>query len=1379
MANPCGFEATDPATGKKRYYKTYEEYVKAYVNGYIDISTASPELKAEVEKIKKRNETVLNAMFDAIEKSGGKRKDYIDSLSNLNKIITESFTEKDFSKSDIKKLLRAALSVGLKPNLDVAISNFVKTLDSVNLSSEQKRVIKEIESDRGDAVKSITNAKVTSSPYYVKSLLESLRFKVEDVSIELRGKYKEFIDSVNKINKPGEESVSIDELVRRGEEIRESIKKDLNHDKMELDSLMDRVSEYAAEKGMSSSKISEVTKSMVEDGFLDTSEKELIDVSAEQNPDLTIEKQSGMSSEVRGQYKESIKQTVDTLKKSRIDFPDTLDRATREYVDFILDNMNDGFLDSIKDNELRSVFNSLSGLESGFNSSSLRVIKYKLDSQIRANEVMEALNGAKSTLLFRPIARLKTVVKNAGRLLPGVNAEKTNLRETVFRNHLTFALDTILGVKKEGSPIYTNLFGKSSSASGKYEADLLKIREGYANPARKIISDANKDVKGIVTSNIKISIFLIDAMKGVLPNSPGISEYFTEIINGNVSSDKAYSREEKQIIRDEIRKYEALENKQEFLTPEELKVVDLIRGGIKELAPDAVALSYYMNQRAIIPNESYFPIQFKSRKDSKQDAEEIFNSTMQEMTRPGFSANNLKEKKGDISTADKFVNVIDPVSVLENYASQITKKRALQDEVTTTLRTFDLIDKNLSKDQSSKAEFFRSVISVARESYLDRTRNVVAFGSLGSHFLDKVNREVQSVLSTALLLSASKFGADTAANIVNVVGNIPEMSVGSVEFFKNKDIHNDIVRNLALPQAVRLLISETGEGTGVDIESRNVSGRGKTRRLDGSEFLANVSEKVKPVVDWVNWFNENQIKMPDQLTAIPLFYGTLIKTFKEITGKDIDLRKIGENDVAYMDANSAALKRAVIESNIKISGSVGTKNPYDVPAKTVLTDGGRSSVLNGLKQWMNFFNSYQSSMGTRILKAQGPLDKGKAIAITGASSYVYLKVLSAISGAMIAGVNSMLGGQSVNDPDEEEKVKKATRDIANTTVDLFVSNSTQPTKIAVSLGAEWLNEQFGEDVTRVGKLTDEKKINPTSIYPVKEDIDVEDLASKVSEKSMGSFGVLKKTMSDIFGVFDKEGVEAATSLGSSVASIIKIPVAKDFKRIIDSYNYDFIYNKAEIEKLKGKTTEEERRVYDKRIKQYLTKKFRSMFFLDFSPEKSVYDNPEEVKQAKIQHRKDVERVLDANAVDLKDNMPHIDRVKNTYYLMFLSEKIMDAKEIPLFERRRMVSDVLNYLRSESKTGRSFSNFRVGFDEIKQEIENAKKKGFPKNKSAEIEYEKKVVDDILNRYSSEQLTKEEAIMLINNFVQEEMKYDESSEYLEDRIKKTDFKMLRFE
>jgi len=1365
MANPCGFEYTDPKTGEKRYFKTVEEYTEAILSGYIDLDGA-PELKSKLDKILQRNKGVMEAVYSAAEKAKNKREDFAKSLIDLNKIITESFVEGgEYTKSEVKKITRAALSIGLKPNVDIAVANFIEILDSVNSSKEEKRIESENESSRLKAIKSILSAKTTSTPYYVESLLEFLRVPFPDVPKKLRGEYLEVINSINK------KDSNIDLIVDRARVVSQQIRSELINDRLknqfEIDALMERVSDFAVNKGIASNNLKEIAKSMLEEGFLDKQEFDVLNsIENKQASDMLNLKQN-LSEEERSGYKSSIGNSISNLKSSRNIIQDSFDRATREFVDFILDNMNDGFLDSLSDAELQRVFNTIDSLELGFNSSNLRNVKYKLDAFNRTNNIFSEINNSTKDFFFRPIARLKTGVKN-------IFGQKTNLRETLFRNHLTFAIDTVLGIQNKNMPVYSSLFGESASLYGGFETEYSNIQSNFTNPARQVIKDANKnDVRGIVNSNIKIGIYLIDLMhKRGLPNSPKIEEYFKDIIEGKTKEDSAYSTQEKELIRKNIEEYRR--NEESFLTPEELRAVELIRGSLKSVENQSVAVSYYNNGKPLIPNDAYFPVEFRSKsKNRQQEAEAIFETNVNEFTNPGFSASHLKSKAGVTSPEGMVLNVLDPVSVADSYVKQILLKSKMQTEVTTALRTFDLLEKKLLSEQGENSDFYVSIFKLAKASYLDRVKNIVSEGNLNNTVADKAYKQINGIISTALLTGVRKFAGDIAGNIVNSSESPIDFTVGADVFLKNRGRHNEIIANLNVPEGKRLLIKSTGEGFASDVEASGLGRRGKTVRLSGNETLANINQKIlEPISEFANSVNENQIKKPDQLTAIPLFYGALTRSFKKITGVEIDFDRIAENDVQYMDKYRDALRKAVIEADIEKTKTVGSKNPFVLPPKVVLEGGGRLSVANVAKEWLNFFNQYQSAMGTAVLTAKGR-DKITTSAVRIASSITYNKVSLAVSGAMVAGLNALLKGQAI-EPNEEEKVKKEIRDIVDSSLGLINANSNNLTKAASLLLVEYANEALGEGLTREGEMTEEKKISRQSVYRVgKDEVDV----AGILKKSTGSVGVglgIIDKASDI--VNEKEPVPTALGAGYVGISVAKIPLGKDIKTLIDSYKYDFIYNKAEIEKMKGKTTEEERRVYNEKLKDYLANKFKSMFFLDYSPEKSVYDSKNEALEARKKHQSDVEKVLDPRITDKVSGRSQLEENKNLYYKLFLQEKIANTKEMPLYERVRLIRSIDEIF---NQNDRVIVGDNATMNMVKSKIEEAKKKGFAKNKKEEIESEKKKIDEILNGYSEGRYSEDDLFFLMDGFRTNEMKYDESEEYLREKLQKNEFKDLKYE
>lgn len=1390
MAGPCGFEYTNPKSGKKHYYKTIEEYVEGILSGFIDISS-NPELKAKVEKILGKNKDIMNAVYDAADKAKNKKELFAQSLSNLNKIITESITEDNYTKQDIKKITRAALAIGLKPNLNIAIKNFVETLNNINSSAQERSNEETVESDRQKAINQITSAKKTSSPYYVKTLLDVLKVPFSEVPKTLKQRYQELVSN---IIKPTEENITIEELTNRAKILSEEIKLELVGDQMELDSLLSRVDEYIENKDVSTKTFKEVVADMLKDGFIDSEEQTVLNSLTEQQSGVIVKSTTPLTEEKRTEIKDQINDNIDVLKSSLTSIQDSFDRTTRDFIDFILKNTNDGFLNSLKDNELKNLFNTLDALRLGYNSSSLKNIKVKLDAYTRAELIASELENASKTTFFRPFARVKSGVKR-------IFGDKTNYKEQLFRNHLKIALDTILGVESEDNPVYSNLFGKSASSYGGYETIVSNIETNFINPAAQIIKNiGGKTVRGTTEARIRIGIYLVDAMNiAGIPNSPKVKEYFKDILEREYQvEDDAYSKSEKEILKDNLEKYEDAISKgstpeemaelaKSFLSEQELQAAESILEAIRAVQSDAMSLSYYFNGKTLVPDSAgaegksvYFPINFKSKSENKQQsAEELFQNQEKEFLQPGFSANHLKEKAGVTSPKGKVLDILDPVGIALSYVKEITKKSQLQSEVATTLRTFDLLEKKFDSGSTKDGVFLSSMFKMAKATYIDRVRNIVAEGSLSNSPIAKFEKNLRGAISTALLTGISKFAGDVVGNIINSLQSPKDFTNGANLFLKYRSKHNNIMQNLKVPEGKRLLIQQTGEGFAADIEASGVGKRGSRIRLEENELLGDLKLKYgQPFIDFLNSINENQIKAPDQLTSIPIFYGALERNFRRITGEEINFDKINDNDVEYFGKYGDAISKAVISAHTESVSTVGTKNPFIIPSKTVLKEGGKASIENFTKEWLNFFKQYESAMGTAILTAKGA-DKLTTIAVRGLSSSAYGAIVMGVSGAMISYLNNLLNGQEL-EPNEEEKVKSGMREIVNTGINLFTLNSNNLTKQIVSYGVEYLNEKYGEGITREGEITKEKKISPYSIYEVKgkdQEQSASSATSKIITKATGSTGLAIDVLNDVAAVYDEKEIVPKSLAGTSVAlRVLKVPLGKDLKRIVDSYRYDFIYNKAEIEKIKGKTTEEERRVYNKKLKDYLKGKFYSMFFLEYSPEKSVYDNKNEVSEANKKHQQDVEKVLDPKIVDKVTGRSQFDENKNLYYKLFLQEKIANTKEMPLNERVRLIRSIEDTFINNDRV---IVGDKLTMNMVKEKIQEAKKKGFSENKDKEIESEKKSIDTILNGYTSGQYNEKELFFLLDNFTNEKIKYDESEEYLREKLKKNEFKDLKYE
>ena len=70
------------------------------------------------------------------------------------------------------------------------------------------------------------------------------------------------------------------------------------------------------------------------------------------------------------------------------------------------------------------------------------------------------------------------------------------------------------------------------------------------------------------------------------------------------------------------------------------------------------------------------------------------------------------------------------------------------------------------------------------------------------------------------------------------------------------------------------------------------------------------------------------ISSPDKMVMKPMLLGKLSEKFKEITGKDIDYKKISENDETYMTENKEALQEAIKEADEFVTLIGASDNPF-------------------------------------------------------------------------------------------------------------------------------------------------------------------------------------------------------------------------------------------------------------------------------------------------------------------------------------------------------------------------------------------------------------------------------------------------------------------
>lgn len=216
---------------------------------------------------------------------------------------------------------------------------------------------------------------------------------------------------------------------------------------------------------------------------------------------------------------------------------------------------------------------------------------------------------------------------------------------------------------------------------------------------------------------------------------------------------------------------------------------------------------------------------------------------------------------------------------------------------------------------------------------------------------------------------------------------------------------------------------------------------------------------------------------PDAMVSRPIWFGAFENSFKELTGKEPDLKKISDNDEAYMEANRDAIKKASKEADKQVTQAAASNNPYETIAKLRVNEKDTSSkkIYKAVNGFISRFAIFEYNTARRAIYAMignGSISRKEGAALlTGVAmrSIVYVMASGYIGGVMSAIAQSLLAKLDINlfggfdEEEEEEDLMEAILPNADTAFKLYRS-------LGGALANIFINRNFGNVIKNINGL---------------------------------------------------------------------------------------------------------------------------------------------------------------------------------------------------------------------------------------------------------------------------------------------------------------------
>jgi hypothetical protein len=695
-----------------------------------------------------------------------------------------------------------------------------------------------------------------------------------------------------------------------------------------------------------------------------------------------------------------------------------------------------------------------------------------------ANEMKTKLNGRRS--IDERIARVIDSYKNNP--LNWVSFLKSEIKKKVYGDKLktttvkeklrrtgNYAIDVALN-NFENSDVYNELLRPVSVAIERKDKE-------YDNISAEVITALESmSFKDQFDQNTMVRLIMLHKMHLADPTMPTVQDWIDATMKGSKNRTSVYLEETMDKIQELANSVKIddsfdLQSAMDKLSPKGKKLLSTIEKIQQDNLSSKVAFGSTVIRGSRVPILEYYaptPRAVSGKKDvSAEDA------TIKNYVQPSSRASTFYEKT---KTAHEIS--FDAVeSILWSARHTLTDFY-----VTPELQVTKEAIKHLKSlgFEGTKGEAVDAVESVINDSI-----EMV----LGSQFVEqstvgKISSSLSKRAYQAMLSGIIRPGIELASNVAFAFIDGSADFMNGIKVLTGKTtpgLMSDAAFNLGTAQLGRMF-NLTGGASRFSDSLKDVSYVPMRDEVTGMRAVSKVTQWAGNKFDT---FSNTAMSSPDQIVARTVFFGALANKYEELTGNNIDLEKIADNDQEYMEANFENLKKSVEHADSRVAEGFSSSNPFDGILRNKITPS-NNIIEVAYKSFNGFMNKFLVSEYVTSVKAVNAMigngamsraDGFKLLLAQSARMITYSYLMELVGTTVYNWTsNFILDMAGIDAPEEEEEDEeedfenKSAREILSLVATLAIDrNFGNFAKIGTTTSMELLNEKYGEGITYKGK----------------------------------------------------------------------------------------------------------------------------------------------------------------------------------------------------------------------------------------------------------------------------------------------------------------------
>jgi hypothetical protein len=887
--------------------------------------------------------------------------------------------------------------------------------------------------------------------------------------------------------------------------------------------------------------------------------------------------------EIMRKYKSSIVEPIERVKKTEAELAvekeqlikavESLDvdaenlptRDERELATELAKLIKTDAIKELTNNQLKNLFKTIDNINNGYLPHYAQLMTERLNAINNAKQLANGVQKASLLPFSKLYANLKAAILNIGK------KRTSGVLEMIRRNPL-FDIDAVLGNSKN-KPVFNAMFEKSAEAEQKYKSAVSKVLRKLTEAQQKVSQSFGNDGNKTLLSSFKMMTYMVqlehdsnigskqvnqaaDYLKATIKHiDDGKSEFGERDATMLQSILDDYTNAEGQIDIDKL--YKSFNNA-------EKDAIKTVREINESLTDKAVYTASIIRGDKINPLNNYVHLNVLTDTSPTDNLAGV--SSMEQYNQsimPSSKAKSLIERTGKVSPLN-----FDVFTSAMRGANFILMDYNLTEPIRTARKTINETKALMEKDGRMPKKD-RDLLNAISNAYEEVVSNILTNNFIDSSVAEEALNFLTKQGYRAILASAPRFVAELSSNVSYALIAEPKafaVGVGLRNFILSPS-SVDVMNNLGSKETTRVYPEGTLSGRLVDTSLINqVSGikGGKSKSDVENKARQIYNNSLKKYKNFVELTADALISTPDKMVMRPIWFGSFVNEFENITGKKPNLDKIAANDEAYMNENKEALDKARDVADEKAVRAGATDNAFMGILKGTVkpNQNGWVRAFNTFNSFMTKFMMYEyvtARTGINAAMGNGSISRKQGAAlIAGVTSRML------VYGIMVQTLGSLMTSLVLGDDDEEDDktfLQKVGQYTTSTITGLiFGRDFGNATRSVVNFGLEKMNEKY-LDALREGEYDPYQDAIQYSILPndpKKTNTDLGDIIMKLG----GSTGPAMKTANLIIKKATEEPKKEAEAIERSDREIYQriplevlgnagfIPLYKDVRKIL-------------------------------------------------------------------------------------------------------------------------------------------------------------------------------------------------------------------------------------